>query len=248
MGRLPGFDYRRPFYYMVTLKRRPRLADFSSLAPGGVPPPRDADGRERWLVPNAVTRAFFRVIRSLSENRRGIAPVKHFVVMPDHLHLLLKIENTPDRFPLGTYVLHLERALCAVFWATTEPDGTGAILQNRESAGFGRAVPVPPIFEGDWHDWIVMKRGQLDAIARYIRENPRRAWLRREKRRFFTRPGKLSFADRDWFSYGNPALLDLPVLEAFRAPARGPLTASSGAKRSPVPSVPAPVGWGRERS
>jgi len=219
VGRLPGFDYRRPYYYMVTLKRRPGLPDFSHLAPPGAPPPRDAEGRERWLAPNAVTRAFSAVIRGFSGKRRGIEPVKHFVVMPDHLHLLLRIEDTPDRLPLGTYVLHLERALCAAFWAAQGADGTGTVLQDgdgAEASGFGRAVPVPPIFERNWHDWIVMKRGQLDAFARYILDNPRRAWLRRENRQFFTRLGKLAFAGRDWFAYGNPALLELPVLEPFR--------------------------------
>ena len=85
---------------------------------------------------------------------------------------------------------------------------------------------MPPVFELDWHDWIVMKPGQLDAFSRYIRENPRRAWLRRENRQFFTRPGKMTYAGREWFSYGNPALLDLPVLEPFRCsrswPENGP--------------------------
>ena len=80
----------------------------------------------------------------------------------------------------------------------------------------GRAATVPPVFEKNWHDWIVMKRGQLAAFTRYIRENPKRAWLRRENRQFFTRPGTLAFAGRHWFSYGNPALLALPVLEPFR--------------------------------
>jgi hypothetical protein len=45
--RLSGFDYKRPLYYMVTLKKRPGLPDFSALAPPGAPPPRDAEGLER---------------------------------------------------------------------------------------------------------------------------------------------------------------------------------------------------------
>jgi hypothetical protein len=212
MGRLDGFDYRRPLFYMVTLKKRKGMPDFSSLAPPGVPPVRDAKGRECWLVPNAVTRAFSRVIRSFSDTWRGIAPIECFVVMPDHLHLLLKIENTPDRFPLGSYVVHLVRALGTALW------GAVGVRQNADGAlsESGKAVTGPPVFETAWHDWIVMKKGQLGAFTRYIRENPRRAWLRRENRQFFTRPGQLVFAGREWFSYGNPALLELPVLEPFR--------------------------------
>ncbi len=33
--RLPGFDYTRPFFYMVTLKRLPGLAAFSAISPEG---------------------------------------------------------------------------------------------------------------------------------------------------------------------------------------------------------------------
>ena len=34
MHRLRGFDYKRPFFYMVTLKRLPELAAFSQIADG----------------------------------------------------------------------------------------------------------------------------------------------------------------------------------------------------------------------
>ena len=221
--RLDGFDYTQPFFYMVTLKKRAGVPDFAALAPPGTPPPRDGKGRERWLLANAVTPAFAKTIRGFSKTWRGIAPIECFIVMPDHLHLLLKIENTPDRFPLGSYVVHLVRALGTAFWAALGGgDGPVTVPQNSDGAGpseSGRAVtgpPHPPVFETDWHDWIVMKRGQLAGFTRYIRENPKRAWLRRENRRFFTRLAKLPFAGREWFAYGNPALLELPVLEPFR--------------------------------
>jgi hypothetical protein len=217
--RLDGFDYTKPLFYMVTLKKRAGLSDFSSLAPPGTPPPRDASGRECWLLPSRVTRAFSAVIRGFSQKWPGIAPIRFFAVMPDHLHLLLKIEDNPNRCPLGTFVFNLGRALSRAYWEAQ--GGPETAPQNNDGAATaespsGRAVSVPPVFEHDWHDWIVMKRGQLSAFTRYILENPRRAWLRRENRRFFTRPGKLAFAGRDWFAYGNPALLELPVLEPFR--------------------------------
>ena len=218
--RLKGFDYTRPYFYMVTLKKRAGLPAFSALAPGGKPPARDAEGRECWLVPNAVTFAFSRVIRGFADKWRCLAPIKSFVVMPDHLHLLLKIEKVADPVPLGTLVVQLVKALGRAFWGAV--DGPAAIRQDGdegEGSQLGRAAAgpaCPPVFERAWHDWIVMKRGQLAAFGRYIRENPRRAWLRRENRRFFTRPGNVAFAGREWFCYGNTALLELPVLEAFR--------------------------------
>ena len=38
MHRLRGFDYKRPFFYMVTLKRLPELAAFSRISDEAEPP------------------------------------------------------------------------------------------------------------------------------------------------------------------------------------------------------------------
>ena len=218
--RLEGFNYTKPMFYMVTLKKRAGLSDFSALAPPGSSPPRDAAGRECWLLPSRVTRAFSAVIRGFDRQWRCLAPIQHFIVMPDHLHLLLKIKPVSDPVSLGTLVVQLVKALGNAFWEAV--GGPAAARQNGDastaspSGGAAAGPPHPPVFETAWHDWIVMKRGQRAAFTRYILENPRRAWLRRENRQFFTRTGKLAFADREWFAYGNPALLELPVLEPFR--------------------------------
>ena len=236
MGRLPGFDYRKPFFYMVTLKRHQGLADFSAL------------GRENGqLAPNAITQAFIKVIRGFPQKWRGIAPIETFVIMPDHLHLLLRICDHPERLSLGRYVYQLEKALALAYWQTmggSEPtvrlgpnaDGgsgfwwdpmgdrvercepTGRLVPDsaHDSTECGKARTVEPVFEHDWHDWIVMKDGQLKAFTRYIRENPYRAWLRRKNRQYFGQVRKVEFAGREWFAYGNTALLELPVIAPFR--------------------------------
>lgn len=72
------------------------------------------------------------------------------------------------------------------------------------------------LFAFDWHDWIVKGDGQLKAFTRYIRENPKRAWLRKLHRENFRRVGEVEFLGRKWFGYGNAALLQLPVIEPFR--------------------------------
>ena len=38
MKRLRGFDYKRPFFYMVTLKRLPELVAFSQISDEAEPP------------------------------------------------------------------------------------------------------------------------------------------------------------------------------------------------------------------
>ena len=85
-----------------------------------------------------------------------------------------------------------------------------------EGMGAASSAPIPPVFERAWHDWIVKKDGQLAAFTRYIRENPERAWLRRVNRQYFGKVRKASFLGREWFAYGNLAILDLPMLIAVK--------------------------------
>lgn len=218
MGRLRGFDYKSPYFYMVTLKRLKGLAAFSEIGPNG-------------LVENEITRAFKAVIRGFPAKWRCCEEISPFAIMPDHLHLLFKIRAIPDRVALGVLVSQLAKALRRAYWQVVAADAAtgntppvdasfavgsagGASAPPR---GQSRETPAPrPIFDPSWHDWIVKKEGQLAAFRRYIRENPARAALRRANARFFQQVAPVDFLGRRWFAYGNRALLDLPVLVPFK--------------------------------
>ena len=171
MGRLPGFDYSRPFFYMVTLKAMKGAAQFANIA-DDAEPPRDSRGRIRYLIANAITYAFAKVIKGFAAKCGGLWPIETFIVMPDHIHILFYLRGE---------------------------GGKSAFCISR-----------------DWHDWIVKKEGQLAAFTRYIRENPKRAWLRRRNSRYFRQVNRVNFAGREWFAYGNMAILELPVIEPFK--------------------------------
>lgn len=204
MARLIGFDYKSPYFYMVTLKRLKALAAFSAIGPNG-------------LVENGITRSFNTVIRNFHRKWRCLDEISPFVVMPDHIHLLIKIKDIPDRVALGVLVSQLAKALRAAYWDCC---GGRRNMQDPTGSARGASAPPPPIFEPEWHDWIVKKRGQLAAFRRYIRENPTRAWLRHQNARYFGRVQPVAFCDRAWFAYGNTALLDLPVLIPFKCSRR----------------------------
>ncbi|MBR1870428.1 MAG: hypothetical protein IJ802_01200 [Kiritimatiellae bacterium] len=186
MGRLPGFDYKKPFFYMVTLKRAAGCGVAFSSIENGV------------IVPNCVTEAFEAAIRRFHETWYCIEPITRYAIMPDHIHLIMKLRSGAERtVSLGVLVRQLAKAL------------------EKSRPGAPAAKPEP-VFAVEWHDWIVKRKGQLEAFTRYIAENPRRAWLRRQNRRFFTQMRKVSFAGREWFAYGNEKILELPVIEPFR--------------------------------
>ena len=203
MGRLPGFDYKRPFFYMVTMKgarsapgktglaaAAPQL-QFSRIEEGGA------------LADTPLTPLLRAVIERFHETWWCIEPIRYYVIMPDHLHLIIKMRDVEGRVSLAVVVRQLIKAL-------------------ERAAGGDPAKPVlkgalrTPIFEKDWHDWIVKKEGQLATFRRYIAENGRRAWVRRENRRFFTEVRRVNFAGREWRAYGNAAILELPVIEPFQ--------------------------------
>ena len=110
MARLFNFDYKTPFFYMVTLKRLPGLADFSRIAEDGL------------LVRNVITVAFERIISTFHEKWRCIEPISPFIVMPDHIHLMIKIKPTPDRVALGVIVNQLSKALRNEYWRVVAAD------------------------------------------------------------------------------------------------------------------------------
>ena len=202
--RLTGFDYSRPMFYMVTIKCRVGVQALSEIV---------APGKCRM---NAITRAMVNCIRNFHLGCEAIAPIECFSIMPDHIHLLIRITDRNKTLKdLGkkSAASPMRIAPIRILRLETIVDLLMQALEGRyrEVTGLRKQV-----FEASWHDWIVVAEGQLAAFTRYIRENPRRAFLREENRRYFTRVQRVAFAGREWFAYGNAALLELPVIEPFR--------------------------------
>lgn len=236
MGRLPGFDYKRPFFYMVTLKRAAGLA-------AAVPPPQFSKlERGGKLADTALTPALRAVVERFHETWWCIERIRYYVIMPDHLHLIIKMREVEGRVSLAVVVRQLLKALeraaggdpakpasCngasggsiklgiagAASGGSIKPGLAGAASGGPVKLGIAGAAPQP-IFEHDWHDWIVKKEGQLAAFRRYIAENGPRAWLRRENRRYFTRARQIAFRGVRYWAYGNEALLELPTIVAIK--------------------------------
>lgn len=199
MGRLPGFDYKRPFFYMVTIvaRRSERQQNpFCSISENGE------------VVANAITSSFNKVIRHFHETWYCIEPIRYYVIMPDHLHLVIKMRDIEKRVSLAVVVRQLLKAL-----------EKAAAEQRPQNPGFAVAAPQPqtqPLFEFEWHDWIVKKEGQLAAFRKYIAENPPRYARRRARRQYFTKARQIVFNGKRYWAYGNEALLELPVIVAIK--------------------------------
>lgn len=169
---------------MVTLRRHAGVGAFSEIVSPG-----------RCQI-NAITRSFVNCILNFHVACRSIAPIECFSVMPDHIHMLIRIVPNERHLRLETIVAQIMSA-----------------LENRYQEATGSRVEV---FDARWHDWIVLHDGQLKAFTRYIRENPLRYWIRKSNSAYFRRVAEVDFLGRKWLGYGNAAILDLPVIEPFR--------------------------------
>lgn len=204
LKRLKGFDYKKPYHYMVTLTRLKGLRPFSEITQEKEPL-RDVRGRVRYLISNELTQAFTREIRSFHLKWHGLWQIKYFIIMPDHVHLVMRLKGSEDQLVLGSYVYRLMHALAVAYWSVEAPPLSGK-----------RSGKILPIFEHDWHDWIVKKHSQLTTFVRYIYENPERSWLRKQNKAYFGMVRKVTFLGCEWFAYGNTAILDLPILKAVK--------------------------------
>ena len=77
--RLESFDYTSPFFYMVTIKKMKGASPFSSIV---------APGRCEL---NEITKAFVKVVRSFHLLLPVIEEIGRFSIMPDHIHLIIKL-------------------------------------------------------------------------------------------------------------------------------------------------------------
>ena len=228
MGRLPGFDYKRPFFYMATITRvqkHPLQHPFSAISP---------EGR---IVPNAITEAFEKEIADLPQKWPYVESLSPHVIMSDHLHVMVKL-GRPGAAPaaLGTVISQLKKRLREAYWGVVG-GAAGAALQAQGFAEAAPAASLPQIFASDFHDWIVKKDGQLEAFRRYILENPERSAMRRANRQYFTQPRQIEWRGAIYWAYGNEALLDLPVIVAIKGHRRPAEAAGAAMQNRAAPAA-----------
>ena len=101
----------------------------------------------------------------------------------------------------------------------TGTTGTGATGTGATGAAVPKGSPLgkeqlrPVLFEKGYHDRIINKRGMLENIKRYMKENPLRARIREECPHLMERQLHLWIAGREYAAFGNLFLLKYPIKE-----------------------------------
>ena len=144
--RLRGFDYATRQWYFVTINAKGHQPFFGTLTSDGV------QLSEIGLIIAAEW-------RRTAELRHDVS-LDAFVVMPDHFHALVGLNDDDLR--------HRTTSLTAMM------NGFKAAVTSRV-----RRLPFPPAYEvwhRSFHDSIIRRQRHFERVRRYIEANPEVAW------------------------------------------------------------------------
>ena len=146
-NRLPHFDYSTPGAYFITICTQKRLPILSSIVGGGA-----------LDAPHIQLSGVGQTVRKYVEsgNRIQEITVDKYVIMPNHIHLILLVDNTSSRGMSGT------------------PSPANAIIPHFIST-FKRLCHRDigqTVFQRSYHDHIIRNEQDYLIIWEYIDSNP----------------------------------------------------------------------------
>jgi hypothetical protein len=173
-------DYYSRSIYMITLAVDGRRPVLGELRG------QDDNHQLPWVQPTALGQRVLECWNEISAHYPEVRTVD-VQLMPDHLHGVLFVTK---RVPY-----HLGRIVSGF--------KVGCNAASRELTG-------RPLWEEGYHDRILIKKGQLETMVRYLHDNPRRLWTKRCNPDFFIVRQECSIGDSEVSIAGNRFLLDHP--------------------------------------
>ena len=145
LNRLENYDYTQNGAYFVTICTRDRKPVLGTIVGDGFP------------VPNQIGEIAEEYIRRISEKYSEVT-VDQYVIMPDHIHILLRIDGTGNPSPTMGNV---------VGWYKYQVTKQVNLLRN---------MPGEKLFQRSYYDHVIRNQQDYDEIWQYIENNPRK-WV-----------------------------------------------------------------------
>ena len=198
MGRrLRGWDYSKRMIYEITIvleDRRPILGRVVKESEG------------KWAFkPSAIGAAVLECWREIPTRWSQVELIES-QLMPDHFHGVLFIkEPLPNGKTLSNIV--------GSFKSRSASEALKILVARDEArnvaSGNARARERARFWAEGYVDVILFRRGQLDRMIAYLRDNPQRLGIKRENPDLFKVTRKLNIPTVGWFSaIGNHFLLE----------------------------------------
>jgi len=151
--RLPHYNYASSGYYFITIVSKHRAHYFGEIVEGKmVLSPIGATVQKCWMMIPSITL---------------YAKVDAFVVMPDHVHGIILLENEPE------ILSNLE----SVSKFQPQIRSLSIVVRSFKAAVTRAARQLSPgieVWQSRFHDRIVRNEKELQAVRRYIDNNPMR--------------------------------------------------------------------------
>lgn len=189
-----GHDYYAPAIYHIILKKHPAAPVFGSLTGD----PRVAPGN--FGCASIARTPLGKIVQKEVYDLRYAHPyiqVLQFIVMPDHVHVLIRITQRLPKH-IGFYISGVKAAVKKKWTALTIKENQGIAISEAE------------IFEENYTDRIIHRGRSLDAVFKYIKDNPHRLAIRKLHPEFFSRIRSLRIGEEKYQAYGNALLLRNP--------------------------------------
>lgn len=221
-----GWDYKGRAIYHFTLPVEERYPLFGTL---------DGESAETAFVRlNAFGRRVYQMLCGLAQFYAGkgfALKVLAQKVMPDHVHLVIQVlEPLPQS--VGAVVRGFKSGCTKVYKEMYLSSGENAAGVHENAAGVHENAPVhfAHIFAGRgsiwqqdaayYHERILHAPGQLRRMIDYVKDNPRRLWIKSHHPELFRLHRQTEAPGLSFTSMGNHFLLDWPdkqVVEMSRS-------------------------------
>ena len=144
-NRLGNYDYSQNGAYFVTICTQDRKQVLCEIVGDGFP------------VPKPTGEIAEEYIRQISEKYPNVT-VDRYVIMPDHIHILLRIDGSGNPSPTMGNV---------VGWYKYQVTKQANLLLN---------TPGKKLFQRSYYDHVIRNQQDYDEIWQYIEDNPRK-WI-----------------------------------------------------------------------
>ena len=191
LRRKDGHDYAAPGIYLITVTtadRRRILGELTGASP-------DAASIRPTALGEYVIAAFRKMAAMVTEKTGCRIQIYQYQLMPDHFHGILRIHDAlPEGWHLSRMIGAWKGDCSREYWREQDTADTAALTHGAPNNEEQDAAPnlghedlsgAPnvrqerePLFSPGYNDKILYHEGQLDGWYEYLRDNPRRLWLK----------------------------------------------------------------------
>ena len=200
--RSPWHDYNRKGIYMLTLVVEGRMPLLGELRGNADSP---------WVEYSELGNAILNEEVAKIPRFYPQVAVWKVCIMPDHIHMIVRVkEDLPPGKHLGIVVAGFKGGCSKAAMRLGVTVSCAFAQADSQSGRSGNGGNVVPLFEKGYNDKILLHEGQLDNWKRYLDDNPRRLFVKKQNPQLFTVLHDMEVANRRCQVVGNRFLLDIP--------------------------------------